>query len=575
VETVAKVLTGVVAAAAEKLGHGGVLAEIEPAMPTADPQFGDYQSNHAFRLGKALKQNPRAVAEAMRQALAPHPAIASTSVAGPGFLNFRLEDAWLAAQVAALAADPHRGIAQTGAGKAMVIDYSAPNVAKRMHIGHMRSTFIGNAIYRLYGAAGWRTIGDNHIGDWGTQFGKLIVAWRRWLDPKAYEADPIGELERLYVKFADEVEAEPALDDAARAETAKLQSGDPENKALWQQFIAVSMAEFNRVYERLGVRFDATLGESAYNEALPGIVRDLLAARIAIESDGAVVVRFGPDAGPGIDGTVLVIQKKDGAYLYGTSDLATLEHRMRTWHPDRIVYVVDTRQQLHFGQVFQAWHRWRPEATVETVHIWFGFLKFGDSIMASRGGNIVRFVDLLDEAQRRSRAVVDEKSGELTEAERAVIAEVVGTSAVRYSDLSQNPQSDVTFDWDRMLSLEGNTAPYLLYGYARCRSIQRKGEVSTPSLDALALGTPEERALALQLVQFPEAVAAALQHHRPNLLCDHLFATAIAFSRFFAECPVLQAEPPVRAARLALVEATARVLERGLDIVGIPALARM
>jgi arginyl-tRNA synthetase len=572
VETVAKVITGVVLDACDKLGHGGVLAEVEPAIPTSDPQFGDYQSNHAFRLGKALKQNPRAVADAVRQAIAAHPAIASISVAGPGFLNFRLDDAWLASHLSELASDPHRGIAQTGAGKTVVIDYSAPNVAKRMHIGHMRSTFIGSALYRLYGAAGWRTIGDNHIGDWGTQFGKLIVAWQRWLARDAYEKDPIGELERLYVKFADE--ATPELEDAARAETAKLQSGDPENRALWQQFIAVSLAEFNGVYERLGVKFDVVLGESAYNDALPGIVRDLLDADIAVLSEGATVVRFGPEAGSGLDGTVLVIQKKDGAYLYGTSDLATIEHRVRTWSPDKIVYVVDTRQQLHFRQVFHTWRRWR-QRELEMVHCWFGFLKFGDSIMASRGGNIVRFVDLLDEAQRRAREVVDEKSGQLPELERAVIAEAVGTSAVRYADLSQNPQSDVTFDWDRMLSLEGNTAPYLLYSYARCRSIQRKGEVTSSSVGGIVLAAPEERALALALVHFPEALAAALEHHRPNLLCDHLFATANALNRFYAECPVLSAEPAVREARLALVEATARVLGRGLEILGIPLLARM
>jgi arginyl-tRNA synthetase len=572
VETVAKVLTGIVLEACEKLGHGGVLQEVEPAIPTSDPQFGDYQSNHAFRLGKALKQNPRAVAEAVRQAIPPHAAIASISVAGPGFLNFRLDDAWLAGHLSELAADAHCGIVQSGAGKTVVIDYSAPNVAKRMHIGHMRSTFIGSALYRLYAAAGWRTVGDNHIGDWGTQFGKLIVAWRRWLVRDAYEKDPIGELERLYVKFADE--ATPELEEAARAETAKLQSGDPENKALWQQFIAVSMAEFNRVYERLGVKFDVALGESAYNDALPGIVRDLVAAGIAVVSEGATIVKFGPDAGSGLADTVLVIQKKDGAYLYGTSDLATIEHRVRTWAPDKIVYVVDTRQQLHFRQVFHTWHRWR-QRELDMVHCWFGFLKFGDSIMASRGGNIVRFVDLLDEAQRRAREVVDSKSGELPESERVVIAEAVGTSAVRYADLSQNPQSDVTFDWDRMLSLDGNTAPYLLYSYARCRSIQRKGEIASPSPRGVVVAAPEERALALALVHFPESAAAALEHHRPNLLCDHLFATANALNRFYGECPVLSAESAVRDARLALVEATARVLERGLEILGIPALARM
>jgi arginyl-tRNA synthetase len=575
VQTVSKVLTEVVLEACDRLGYGGVLQDVEPAIPTANAKFGDYQSNHAFRLAKAMGKNPRAVADEVVLAIPPHAAIAGKSVAGPGFLNFKLSDAWLATQLQALAADEHRGIEQTGRGRTAVVDFSSPNVAKRMHVGHMRSTFIGHAIFRLHQATGWHAISDNHIGDWGTQFGKLIVAYRRWLDREAYERDPIGELERLYVLFGAEKDKDAALEVIARAETAKLQSGDPENRALWQQFIAVSMAEFNQVYDRLGVRFDATLGESAYNDALAGTVEALLKEGIATESDGALVVRFGPEAGTALDGTVLVIRKQDGAYLYGTTDLATIEHRIATWRPERIVYVTDTRQQLHFRQVFAAWRQWRKEDRPDLVHCWFGMLKFGDSIMAARVGNIVRFVDLLDEAQRRARAVVDEKSGELTEMERASIAEAVGTSAVRYADLSQNPQSDVTFDWDRMLSLDGNTAPYLLYSYARCRSIQRKGAVTEPAIEGIDLAAPEERDLALHLVRFPEAVAAALTHQRPNLLCDHLFATANTLNRFYGACPVLSSEGAVRDSRLAIVEATARVLEHGLGVLGIPALSRM
>ncbi|MCB9777474.1 MAG: arginine--tRNA ligase [Alphaproteobacteria bacterium] len=585
--TVSALLTELVATAAAAAGHDGVLDALEPASPTSNPSFGDYQSNHAFRLGKALKTNPRAVAEAVKAALPVHPAVVRADVAGPGFLNFHLDDAWLAGHVVAQVQDTRGGVEDRGQGRTVVIDYSSPNVAKRMHIGHMRSTIIGNALHRLYEAGGYRVVADNHIGDWGTQFGMLIVGWRNWLDEAAFADDAIGELERLYVKFREEAAADPTLDDLARAETAKLQAGDPDNRALWLKFIDISMVEFNGVYDRLGVRFDETLGESAYNHALPGVVDDLLDAGIAVEDAGAVVVRYPDDHDvKAVRGKLLVIRKQDGAYLYGTTDLATLEHRLSTWSPAEIVYVTDGRQQLHFQQVFAAWQAWRahrglPADGVALRHMWFGTLKLPEGMMSTRKGNVIRLVELLDEAVRRARAVVDEKSPDLPDALRAEIAEAVGIGAVRYSDLSQNPQSDVSFDWDRMLAMEGNTAPFLMYSLARCRSIQRKADLApgeTPLAPAAngALVHERERALLRLLARFPESVAAALETQRPNLLCDHLFEIAQAFNRFYFDVRVLDADSDdQRAARLALVELSAAVLSRGLGLLGVPALDRM
>jgi len=584
VSTISALLTGLVAEAAEAAGHGGVLSELEPAAATNNAAHGDYQSNHAFRLGKALRSNPRAVAEQVVACLPAHPAVSRVEVAGPGFVNFHLDPAWLCSHAAAQAVVSTGGVAQTGAGRTVVIDYSSPNVAKRMHVGHMRSTIIGDALRRLYGAVGWAVVADNHIGDWGTQFGMLMVAWRRWLDPASFEQDPVGELERLYVAFREQAAQDPSLEDLARQETAKLQAGDPENRALWERFLQISLAEFQTVYDRLGVHFDETLGESFYNPALPGVVAELLAAGIAIESEGAVIVRFGDDHPvKTVRGKNLVIRKQDGAWLYGTTDLATLEHRLATWAPEEIQYVTDGRQQLHFQEVFATWRSWRaargldPDA-VQLVHTWFGTLKLPEGAMSTRKGNVIRLVEVLDEAVRRARAVVDEKSPELSEAERTEIAETVGIGAVRYADLSQNPQSDVTFEWDRMLAMDGNTAPFLLYSYARCRSLQRKAELSSEQVDLSRARVDHEleRALVVAVVRLPEAVALAQATLRPNMLCDHLFELAQRFNRFYFELPVLTApDEATRAARLALVELTARALGRGLDILGIRRLDRM
>ena len=571
--TVPVLLNDLVQSASERAGFDNSLVGIELAQPTQNPKFGDYQSNHAFRLGRAMKTNPRAVAEKIQAEIVEHAAIASTSVAGPGFINFTLSDQFVGDQLRRQVDDPNGAIEQSGEGRTVVIDYSSPNVAKRMHVGHMRSTIIGNTLDRMHRAAGWKVVADNHIGDWGTQFGKLIVAWDEWLDQAAFDADPIGELERLYVKFGNE--ADESMNDRARAETAKLQAGDERNNALWKKFIDASMVEFDRVYDRLGVAFDEVLGESFYNPVLPDVVASLKRSSIAEDSEGAVVVRWDENGPKGLANTVLVVQKQDGAFLYGTTDLATLQHRKSTWDPERVVYVTDTRQQLHFRQVFDAWNRWSPDHGMELVHTWFGMLVLPEGAMSTRKGNVIRLMDLVEEAVRRAKEVVDTKSPDLSEQERQEVAEAVGTAAIRYSDLSQNPQSNVTFTWDKMLSLEGNTAPYLMYSYARCRSIQRKGEV-TPSLDACGVAGQFERALALQLLRLGEVVASATSVYRPNLLCDYLFETANVFNRFYREERVLGAETETdRQRRLALVEATARVLERGFSMLGVKPLARM
>ena len=571
--TIPALLHDLVSEAAERAGFDNGLVPAELAQPTQNPKFGDYQSNHAFRLGRAMKTNPRAVAEQINGAIAAHEAVVSTSVAGPGFINFTLSDSFLAEQLGRQVDDANAGIEQSGSGRTVVIDYSSPNVAKRMHVGHMRSTIIGNTLDRLHRAQGWTVVADNHIGDWGTQFGKLIVAWKRWLDEPAFEADPIGELERLYVKFGNE--ADDAMNDEARSETAKLQAGDEENHALWTRFIDASMVEFNRVYDRLGVSFDEVLGESFYNPVLPGVVSDLKTEGIAEDSEGAVVVRWGEDGPKGLAETVLVVQKNDGAFLYGTTDLATLAHRLQTWSPERVIYVTDTRQQLHFRQVFDAWNRWRPDHGMELVHTWFGMLVLPEGAMSTRKGNVIRLMDLVDEAVRRARAVVDSKSPDLSAEERAHVAEAVGRAAIRYADLSQNPQSNVTFTWDKMLSLEGNTAPYLMYSYARCRSIQRKGSAEA-SIAGLGVSGPFERALVVQLLRFGAVVATAINVHRPNLLCDYLYETANVFNRFYREERVLgAATEDDKNRRLALVEASARVLEQGFALLGIEPLDRM
>ncbi len=541
-------------------------AVVEPLLPAANVAHGDYQWNGCMKAAKGMGTAPRVLA-AQVQARLTHPALRAVEVAGPGFLNLRLDDAWLASVVAKQAADPNAGVAPDGAGRTVILDYSSPNVAKRMHIGHMRSTHIGSALDRLHRAAGWTVVADNHIGDWGTQFGKLIVAWRRWRDDAAFADDPVGELERLYVRFVAVADDDPKLADQAREETAKLQRKDPDNTALWRLFLDVSMKEYEGVYRRMGVRFDEVLGESAYADRTDAVVDRLVALGIAEPSEGATIVRFG-------EKEVMIVRKRDGADNYATTDLACALYRKERWSPARVVYVTDGRQQLHFKQVFHVARQ--LGVTADLVHAWFGTLLLPEGAMSTRRGNVIRLVDLLDEAVRRARAVVDQKSPQLADDVRAHIAEAVGVGAVRYADLSQHPQTNVVFDWERMLSLEGNTAPYLMYSHARCCSLLARaaGEGDTVDPAAVAITDPVERDLALALVRYPEVVAAALVTMRPNLVTDHLFDLANRLNRFWHDMPVLTGGEH-RASRLALVDATRRVLKHGIESIGLVALERM
>ena len=575
-QTLAQILTDVVAQAAAAAGHADAPVPLEPCVPTNNPDHGDYQSNFAFRLGKALRTNPRAVAQAVADAMPAHPAVASCEVAGPGFLNFRVSDDFLALDVGARALDERLGAPATGEGRTVVVDYSSPNIAKRMHIGHLRSTNIGDCLRRLYRFGGWRVIGDNQVGDWGTQFGMLIVAWHEWRDEDAYAADSIGELQRLYQLFRERAKEDETLHDRARAETAKLQAGDPENRALWQDFIDASMVEFDKVYDRLGISFDVVHGESFYADAVAPLTEDLLARGIAEHSDGAVVVPFQPEDGKGLGKNPLLIRKSDGAALYGTTDLCTVKHRMETWSPARIVYVTDGRQQQHFRQVFAAGRKMGFETDYQ--HVWFGILRFpGGEVVSTRGGVGANLLGVLDTAVEKARAVVDANSGHLPEDERAAVAETVGIGAVRYFDLSQNPQSDITFDWNRSLALDGNSAPYLMYAHARCCSVLRKAQEAGVQAGAMQVTDPTERRLLLALARMPEVVLVAAETHRPNLLCDHLYATAQEFSRFWTNCRVLgdDVDPQVSASRVAIVQATRHTLLVGLGLVGLGAPERM
>ena len=570
-QTLPEILGVVVLEAARSL-----VPELEVSGPlvqaTADPSLGDYQSNLAFRLTKAFGQPPVECARALAAVLPSHPAVRSVEVAGRGFLNLRLDDAWLAAHLEELAGAENLQLPAPGDGQTVVVDFGSPNVAKRMHVGHLRSTNIGDALVGMWRALGYRVLGDNHIGDWGTQFGKLIVAWERWRDEAAFEVDAIGELERIYVRFAQE--SSPELEDQAREATARLQAGEPELTALWKRFVQASLVEFDKVYARMGVRFDLTLGESFFQPMLATLVDELIERGIAETDDGAVVVRFVKADGKGLGSTPMLIRKSDGASLYATTDLAALRYREQQWDPDHVVYVTDMRQQLHFRQVF-AGARKAGLTDAELEHVWFGMLSLPEGAMATRKGNVIRLGRLLDEAAERARAVVDAKSPQLPEAERAAIAEAVGVSAVRYADLSQNPQSNVTFDWDRMLALEGNTAPFLMYSYARCCSVQRKAGLERGRVDGIRLEEPAERELGLALLRYPEALITALAARRPNMLCEALFGLAGSFNRFWYQVPVLKAEAEQRASRLALVEATARVLGHGMGLVGVHRLERM
>jgi len=634
-------------------------AAAEALAPSQDPKFGDYQINCAMRLGAALKRPPREVAQEIVGRLKVDDVCLPAEVAGPGFINLKLRDDWLTARLTAAAGDERLAIAPTEKPKTYVVDFSGPNVAKPMHVGHIRSTVIGDSIYRTLKFLGHKVVGDNHIGDWGTQFGMILYGYKHFLDREKLAAKPVDELSRLYKlvsqlvgyhdgkvelpklrakveqltaalkqaeqakptgdKNADkkaaqalrktqndlkdageaageleaklaQVEGDPKLaklaaehsriGSAVLEETAKLHQGDAENLGLWREFMPACLTTLEETYVRLSVTFDVTLGESFYHDQLAPVVEDLTQKGLARPSDGALCVFL-----PGQE-VPMLIRKKDGAFLYATTDLATIRYRMQTWQPDAMLYVVDHRQGLHFEQLFAAAKLWGFDAC-DFRHLSFGTVLGKDGKpYKTRSGDTVGLSALLDEAVERAYKVVCENDdrnpagAQLDEERRREIAPIVGIGALKYADLSQNRTSDYEFSYDKMLAMNGNTATYMQYAYARVCSIFRKAEVDREKHRAkgvkLQLAAPAERGLAVSILRCEEALELAMVDFRPNLLTTYLFELANFYSTFYEQCPVLKAETEqLRDERLVLCDLTARTIRLGLRLLNIDVVEQM
>ncbi|MDB6114490.1 MAG: argS, partial [Lacunisphaera sp.] len=548
----------------------------QPEVRVADPANGDFQANGALAFAKREKQNPRAVGQQIVAELGDLAANFELTLAGPGFINFRLKPGALLAWLQTYDSESHlqSGAASTRRGQTWIVDYSSPNTAKQMHVGHLRSAVIGEAICRLLAFNGAKVIRDNHIGDWGTQFGKLIWAYKRRLNPAALAADPLEEFERLYKLGNTSAEADPAVLTEAQQELVKLQAGDPENLAIWKKINDVSLAAFQIIYDQLGIKFDVMLGESFYNDKVERVYRELTDCGLAQESQGALVV-FHPEH-PRFKTQPFIIRKKDGAANYASSDLATVLYRAEHFKVDGAAYVIDFRQSDHMQQLFLTTKKWFEKTNrklPQLDHVDFGtVLGENNKPLKTRDGENIRLKDLLNEARARAFQLVSSKNPDFPEAERRAIADLVGVASVQYADLSQNRSSDYVFAWDKMISLEGNTAAYLLYAVARIRSIFRKvglDPATPPVTGATAPETPQELALARKLVKFSDAVQLATNTLRPHFLCLFLYELAGDYSTFYAADKVIVDDPAVRARRLLLCHRTLVVLETGLHLLGL------
>jgi arginyl-tRNA synthetase len=540
---------------------------------TQNRQFGDYQSNAAMILAKALKRNPREVATMIAGAFDGGGIFDAPEIAGPGFINFRVTTAALTERLTALIADEDRiGVARTATAKTIVADFSAPNVAKPMHIGHIRGTIIGDCLTRVAAFLGHKVISDNHIGDWGTQFGMILWGWKNLLDHGALEADPIAELLRVYREVNARIDADETLRDICKAELVQLQGGDTENLAIWERCIEVSKIGLQKIYDRLDIRFDHWFGESYYNDRLAPLVDDLIAKGIAEESEGAICVFFRDNEK--LADKPALIRKSDGGFLYATTDLATIDFRLEALGADVIWYVVGAPQQLHFDQIFAVSAKRGQVAELQFIP--FGSILGKDrKMLRTRAGETVQLADVLAEAVDRAMLIVEEKNPDLSPEEKAAIAEVIGIGSVKYAELSQFRMTDYIFDWDTMLSLKGNTAPYLINAYVRTRAIFRKLGSDFAEGGEVVLTEEAEKALLLKLAQFAEIVPTILEDFRPNALAAYLYEVATTYHQFWEACPVLKVEGEIRHTRLALCELTGRVLRCGLGLLGIRTTEKM
>jgi len=564
---------------------GPELAGTDPMLgPASNPKFGDYQSNVALALAKQLGQPPRAIAEQLVQRL-DVPECQPPAVAGPGFINLTLEPSYLETQLAAMQADPRLGVPLAKAPQRTVVDFSSPNIAKEMHVGHLRSTIIGDCLARILEFQGHDVLRLNHVGDWGTQFG-MLIAYLREAHPTALTTSntlDIGDLVALYRHAKQRFDQDEAFQEAARGEVVNLQAGEPTTYKAWQLLCEQSRREFQRIYDLLQIHL-VERGESFYNPLLPAVVADLESAGLLVEDRGAKCVFLEGFTNRAGEPQPLIIQKSDGGYNYATTDLAALRYRIQQDQADWIVYVTDAGQANHFAQVFQVAHRagWIP-AQVKVVHVPFGLvLGEGGKKLKTRSGETIRLQELLDEAIARARADLEtrlqEESRAKTEQFKEHVARVVGVGAVKYADLSQNRTSNYVFSYGKMLALQGNTAPYLIYAYVRVQGIiSRKGQIDFEQLaqHPIQLQADVELVLAKHLLQFSEVLDQVVTDLLPNRLCQYLFELSQKFNQFYDRCPVLTADEPRQTSRLALCDTTARTLKLGLSLLGIEVLDRM
>jgi len=542
-ETFQSLLARKLASALKEAG----LSDAGELTPASDPRFGDYQTNAALVLGKQRGENPRVLAEKIVAHLVTGDVCERPVVAGAGFINFTLRPGAVAEKTMEVLRDDRLGVAEAKSTQRIVIDFGSPNVAKPMHVGHIRSTVLGDALARVAQFLGHEVIRDNHIGDWGTQFGMVIYGWKNLLDRQALQRNPLAEIVRIYKETNERATEDPEVRQACRQELIKLQAGDKENLDIW-------------------------CGESFYHNRLPGVVERLLKSGIAEISEGAVVVFFREN--PELADKPLIIRKRDGGFNYATTDLATIDYRISDLKADAIWYVVGAPQILHFKQIFNIARR--EGYTADLCHITFGSILGEDrKLMKTRSGDNVPLRDLLEEACKRARKIIEEKNPHLSDEEKIDIAQKIGIGAVKYADLSQYRMTDYVFSWDKMLSLQGNTAPYLQNAYVRIRSIFRKAGESAPKIDMLVFADSAEINLAKRLCQFGETVPQVLNDFRPNILTNYLFEVANSLHAFYEACPVLKSEEPARSSRLALCELTARVLKYGLGLLGIQVPEKM
>ncbi len=541
-----------------------------------EKKHGDYSTNIALKIAKIIKSNPIEIANEITKALShlsTEPLFENIEVVN-GFINFHLFQKVLVDELKKILEEKDNyGSNKIGKSKTIVIDYSAPNIAKPFGIGHLRSTIIGQAVYNLYKFLGYKVIGDNHLGDWGTQFGKLIYAIKEWGSETEIAKDPIKNLLALYVKFHKKAEKNPALEEGGRQWFKKLEEGDKEAQRIWKKCVKWSLREFDRIYKLLGIKFDLVKGESFYQPMLKKIVKEALKKSVAKESQGAIIIEYPNNILP-----PFMIQKSDGATLYSTRDLATIKYRRTKFKPFKIIYDVGADQTLHFKQLFSAAELLGWGKSTNYVHVIHGMMRLATGKMQTREGTIIFLENVLEEAIERSKKIVEEKNPKLSEGQKNKIAKIVGIGAVKYNDLCRHPATDIIFDWDKILNLEGNSGPYLQYAYARAKSIIRRSKI-TPNKILKNFKTSElkeEKSLLRVLNQFPEIIRDSAERYSPNLLCNYLFYLAQTFNNLYETLPILKAETEkLKIQRLALVLATSQIIKNGLKILGIEVLERM